>query len=74
MNLLELVSAVGVEHIKVQRIDSNLNGARQTKDGLTELKLVTDQISVLDVMNLTDGVAPKMHGLVIWIPRDRIPT
>lgn len=74
MNLLQLVSAVGHENIKVQRIDSNLNGAKELKDGSTELRLVTDSLSTTDVMNLTKGIAPKMHGLVIWIPRDLIPT
>jgi len=74
MKLSELVNTVGDANIAVQRVDSSLEGARLGKDDMTRLTVVTDQLTPNDVIGITEGVPPKMHGLIIWIPRDKIPT
>ncbi len=72
MNLSELLAYVGDANVKVQRVDSNIIGARVVKGG-TELKIITNAISVDEVFALTDGKPPRMHGLIVWIPRDLLP-
>lgn len=70
MKLSELIAQVGEQNILVQRMDNAITGARLLREGGVELKVVTGQVSVAEVA-LGDF---KMHGLILWIPRDLLAT
>ena len=72
MTLIDLLNHVGLDHVKVQRIDQSCLGARQVKGGIV-MQIETDQLSVSDVMGFTEGVTPAMHGVILWMPSDRFP-
>jgi hypothetical protein len=75
MKLSELIAHVGNENIKVQRLDSSIVAANNKKHNHTELRIITDTdtFSANDLMAISSGVAPRWHGLIIWIPTDKLP-
>lgn len=72
MKLSELIAAVGDANIKVQRVDSSMKRVDTNAKGVTTLQLVTDQVCANDFFQ--GAPPPKMHGLLIWIPREKIPS
>lgn len=72
MTLIDLLNHVGLDHVKVQRIDQSCLGARQVKGGIL-MQVETNQLTVNDVMGFTEGVTPTMHGVILWLPSDRLP-
>lgn len=69
MKLSELIAHVGDENIKVQRVDQFVKADYRKKSNLTEITFETDAITVDELMR---GNA-KMHGLIIWLPKDKLP-
>lgn len=72
MDLSELVAHVGCKNIKIQRVDASCLGARTSKDGTTVLQIETTAISVTDIFRFTEGIPLPMHGLILWMPRDKL--
>jgi hypothetical protein len=69
MKLSELIQHVGDEHIELQNIDSSLVKAKTCKqDG--EITFATDKSKVID---RAIGNKPKHVGLIVWLPRERLP-
>lgn len=69
MKLSELIAHVGDENILVEPVASSLIGnVTLKKDGFTQISLMTKGTSPMDVMSGQGKV-----GLLIWLPRDKIP-
>lgn len=73
MTIVELLNHVGLEHVKIQRLDESLIHAKTDKRGNSEIAFETDQMNATDALGITQGAPPKMHGLILWLPRDRMP-
>lgn len=69
MRLSELIAVVGDEHIQMQNLLESMDEIRQMKNGDTKISFFTNQITATEVAQH----AAKKVGLVIWLPRDRIP-
>lgn len=70
MKLSELITAVGDENIRLQRVDESMTNISTNKKGISKVTFETDAVSAGDFMG--DNIAP-MHGLIIWLPRDKLP-
>lgn len=68
MKLSELIAHVGDENIQIQNVLNCADSVNLSK-GVTKITFGTNAISALDVMNDT----VKKVGLVIWLPKDRMP-
>jgi hypothetical protein len=69
MKLSELIQLVGDEHVQLQNIDESLIKARAgTHDG--EITFATDKAKVIE---RAVGRKPSHVGLVVWLPRERLP-
>lgn len=73
MSIIELIQHVGEENVAIQRIDQSIISANSGKNGVAKLTIETNQFSPNDLMALTCGQRPKMHGLILWIPSDKLP-
>lgn len=70
LSLSNLIDHVGLEHIKVQTIDGSVVSAKAMKSGDVRLTFATQQYRVRDAV-FPDKA--EMFGLVVWLPRDRLP-
>lgn len=69
MKLSELIQHVGDEHVQLQNLDESLIKARTaTNDG--EITFATDKSKVIE---RAVGRKTSHIGLVVWLPRDRLP-
>lgn len=69
MGIIELLQRVGEESIMLQNLVDVCSGARQS-NGAVEVSFYTDQTSAAAVTGITKG---DKIGLVIWLPRDKVP-
>jgi hypothetical protein len=69
VKLSDIILAVGDENIVLQNLLESADTISQTKRGETRVSFFTDQITATEVAT---GATKKL-GLVIWLPRDRIP-
>ena len=69
MSITELIAAVGDENIELQDIQQNLDSA-QTVRGNGKVTFVTAAGKVTDMFA---GNESKFVGLVLWLPRERMP-
>lgn len=69
MGITKLISSVGDENIELQNISNNLDSAR-INGGNGRITFLTAPDKVTDLMA---GNESKFVGLVVWIPRNRIP-
>lgn len=67
MKLSELIAAVGDDHARFQNLLEGAVAVDKTKHG-TKITFYTDAIQAEEVL----FGKPKMLGLVIWLPRDRV--
>jgi hypothetical protein len=68
MKLSILLQKIGEDKIRLQRLDEALVSAKTKKDGLTtHITFVTQQAQAMDYHR---GMTPKMHGIVLWLPRE----
>jgi hypothetical protein len=70
MSIIELLQQVGVENVDVQPLNECVTNAVAKKDGVHLITFPTHKLTCRDVM-LPDQ--SQMVGLVVWIPRDKIP-
>lgn len=71
MTLSELIAHVGNEHVQVQRIDQSFTAMDTNAAGETS---ITFQTTAVHAIEFHAGMPPpKMHGLVVWLPRERMP-
>lgn len=73
MTITELIQHVGEENVLIQRIDESITGCRKGKSGISIMCIETNQFSPNDLLDLTNGQRPKMHGLILWLPTDKLP-
>lgn len=66
LSLNQLIKHVGMANIRVQPLAPC--NAKLLKDGWTKLTFETDQLNPTNVMK---GDGP--FGLILWIPRDKLP-
>ena len=69
MKLSDLIAHVGDGHIQLQNLLDSAQGVQQMKNGDTKISFFTNQITATEVAT---GTTKKL-GLVIWLPRDRLP-
>lgn len=75
MKLSELIAAVGDEHIKFQKLESDMMSAR-VKKNCGVIEFATDKSKAQQWMDavLSGGhYASDYVGIVVWIPRERMP-
>lgn len=70
MDIVDLMAEVGSENITFQVLKHSTSGAKLRKGGVTEISFHTDAISVPAACGITE--APVV-GLVVWLPRDKLP-
>ena len=68
LKLSELILHVGDEHIQIQNVLACATEVNLRK-GVTYITFGTEAISAVDVM----GRKETKIGLVIWLPKDRMP-
>lgn len=69
MKLSELIQHVGDEHVQIQNLDNSLIKAKTAAtDG--EITFATDKSKVIE---RAVGKKPSHVGLVVWLPRERLP-
>lgn len=68
MTIIELIEKVGMENVRVQRLDTSMTDAAQRKDGATAITFLTKEISTTEAAT---GKA-RMHGLIVWLPKDKL--
>lgn len=69
MTIVEILQHVGLENVKIQRLDDSLVNSSTNKKGETKITFATNQINTTEIMY----GRPKMHGLILWLPRDKLP-
>lgn len=69
MGITELITAVGDENIEFQNIQQNLDSAEIVR-GNGKVTFVTAPDKVVDLFAKNES---KFVGLVLWLPRERIP-
>lgn len=71
MGIVELITAVGDEHIELQNIQQNLDSANIVDKGKTgKISFFTAPDKVADLFAQNES---KFIGLVLWLPRERVP-
>jgi hypothetical protein len=68
MKMSELILAVGDENIKFQNLLNDAQAVEKTRAG-TKITFFTDAIQAEEMLG---GGKPKMTGLVLWLPRDKV--
>lgn len=69
MKLSELIEHVGNDHVQIQDLAQSLVSAKaKTNDG--EITFATDHSKVVQ---LSTGQKPDHVGIVVWLPRNRLP-
>lgn len=72
MGLAELLRRIGDEHVSLEPVEANVQGAKLVAKGkLTELRLLTSQTNPTQIMALVNGRPLPKVGLVIWFDRAR---
>lgn len=69
ISLSQIIAHVGDEHIKVQRLDESMTVITAGKHG-SEVTFETAQVSPADFLD--PARPPAMHGLIIWLPREKL--
>lgn len=70
MNYLELINHVGAENINVQVLEDCLvQASTSVKKGITKITFGTQVITANDLMLQR----PDMVGLIVWLPRSKLP-
>lgn len=69
MTLSKLIEAVGNEHVVMQNLAESLDEAKLRK-GDGHVSFFTDRGKVVDMFA---GAASEWVGLVVWLPRARLP-
>jgi hypothetical protein len=72
MKLSKLIETVGDENVLIQPLANCLTASKTNRKGETTISFVTKAIDTNDIMY--GGDKSKMIGLVVWIPRFKIPT
>jgi hypothetical protein len=68
MSIIDLLTAVGVEHVRVQNLHNSAIRYNQRKNGDCAVTILTNQASA------NDGLGhPHNVGLIVWIPARLIP-
>ena len=58
-----------MENIRVQNLIESTVQAQQRKNGATAITFLTEEITTTELATGTS----KMHGLVLWMPKDKLP-
>lgn len=66
MSIVDMLVAVGIEHVQYQMLHGCLVGARQVKHG-THITFGTQAVTPADYVNSKPGRV----GIVIWVPVDQ---
>lgn len=67
MSLSKIISEVGDEHVLVQCLTDAWKNAKTNRKGITTITFQTDAVT------LSDLLFGSKIGLVIWIPKERLP-
>ena len=68
LSIIELLTQVGAENIKVQNLHNSATRYDQRKNGDCAVTFLTNQASA------NDGLGnPRMFGLVVWFPAALVP-
>ena len=68
MKMSELILAVGDDHVQFQNLLNDAQSIDKTKHG-TKITFYTGAIQAEELL---DGGTPKMMGLVLWLPKERV--
>lgn len=68
IKLSELVEYIGDDNITVQRVDNYIELKDNKKLKNTEITFVTNEVTTDQLVRGTQ----KKHGLIIWLPMDRV--
>lgn len=68
MKMSELILAVGDENVKFQNLLNDAHTIDKTKHG-TKITFYTDAIQAEELLS---EKWPKMMGLVLWLPKDKV--
>lgn len=73
MGLTELLRRIGDDHVVLEPVESNIQGAKVVRGAkhLTEIALLTTQTNPSQIMGLASGQRLPKIGIVIWFPRER---
>lgn len=63
-----LIAAVGDDNVRFQNLDMDAHAIDKTKHG-TKITFYTNQMQAEELLG---GGMPKMQGVVIWMPRDKV--
>lgn len=69
MGIIELLTRVGEENVRVQNVEQATVGVRQrVRPRTTEITFQTDEVTPADFIRRP----PRMVGLVVWLPADLV--
>lgn len=71
MSIIELLNHVGVENVKVQFLSECMTRADwRNKKKATEIAFMTQEVTV---GNLLQGTLGEKIGIIVWVPKDKLP-
>lgn len=72
MTLIQIIEKVGPENVIVQPLNSCITGAHSRKQGMTEIRFLTEQFTPNDLLKASQGEEPAKVGVIVWLPADKL--
>lgn len=79
LSLVDLINHIGMEHVKVQPLLPSITGATTSKKGITKITFETRDFNCNDLVAATESFGDTERakdstiGLILWLPKDRLP-